>query len=157
MSLRIICSYMSMEHCAALVKHMKHASATCETCVWNVLETSATSPWNKCNIPLLVVFQCMYVRCSCLVMQVSADVTSFRDLTSLSIYSDPSKSFMKFGIKKSHKMISYMLAWIITETCFWNNETCFYIPCGLSCELVLMQHTSATNLCNMWNNLGKHW
>jgi hypothetical protein len=40
MSLSIICSYMSMEH-------MKHASATCETCVYgmclqHLLETYAT-------------------------------------------------------------------------------------------------------------------
>jgi hypothetical protein len=40
-------------------------------------------------------------------MQVSVDVTSFICLTSLSIYSDPWKSFMKFGIKKSHEMISH--------------------------------------------------
>jgi hypothetical protein len=39
-------------------------------------------------------------------MQVSVDVTSFMCLTSLSIYSDPWKSFMKFRIKKSHEMIS---------------------------------------------------
>jgi hypothetical protein len=54
MSLSIICSSMRMEH-------MWCTSETCETCVWNVLETSATSPWNICNIPLLVVFQCVYV------------------------------------------------------------------------------------------------
>jgi hypothetical protein len=39
-------------------------------------------------------------------MQVSVDVTSFMCLTSLSIYSDHQKSFVKFGIKKSHEMIS---------------------------------------------------
>jgi hypothetical protein len=39
-------------------------------------------------------------------MQVSVDVTFFMCLTSLSIYSDPWKSFMKFRIKKSHEMIS---------------------------------------------------
>jgi hypothetical protein len=33
-------------------------------------------------------------------------------LTSISIYSDYWKSFMKFGIKKSHEMISHILAWI---------------------------------------------
>jgi hypothetical protein len=37
---------------------------------------------------------------------VSVDLTSFMCLTSLSIYSDLYKSFMKFGIKKSHEMIS---------------------------------------------------
>jgi hypothetical protein len=103
MSLSIIVHIRAWNICDALVKHMKHASASCETCIWNVL---ATSSWNICNIPSLVVFQCMYVGCSCLVMQVSVDVTSFMCLTSLSIYSDPWKSFMKFGIKKSHEMIS---------------------------------------------------
>jgi len=33
----------------------------------------------------------------------------FMCLTSLSIYSDHWKSFMTFGIKKSHEMISYIL------------------------------------------------
>ena len=35
--------------------------------------------------------------------------TSFMCLTSISIYIDHWKSFMKFGIKKSHEMISYIL------------------------------------------------
>jgi hypothetical protein len=34
---------------------------------------------------------------------------SFMCLTSLSIYSDHWKSFMKLGIKKSHEMIGYIL------------------------------------------------
>ena len=34
---------------------------------------------------------------------------SFMCLTSISIYIDPWKSFVKFGIKKSHEMISYIL------------------------------------------------
>jgi hypothetical protein len=71
--------------------------------IWNVL---ATSPWNIRNIPCHFVFQCVYVWGSCLVMQVSVDFTSSMCLTSLSIYSDPWKSFMKFGIKKSYEMIS---------------------------------------------------
>jgi hypothetical protein len=41
-------------------------------------------------------------------MQVSVDVTSFMCLTSLPIYSDHQKSFVKFGIKKSHEMISHV-------------------------------------------------
>jgi hypothetical protein len=36
-------------------------------------------------------------------------------LTSPSIYIDLWKSFMKFGIKKSHEMISYTVVWIITK------------------------------------------
>jgi hypothetical protein len=39
-------------------------------------------------------------------MQVTVDVTSFMCLASLSIHSDPWKSFIKFGIKKSHEIIS---------------------------------------------------
>jgi hypothetical protein len=110
-------------------------------CIWNVL---ATSPWNICNIPLLFVFQCVYVRCSCLVMQVSVDVTSFMCLTSLSIYSDPWKSFMKFGIKKSHEKISYSLVWIIAETCPWNTERCF----SNSCVTYMWTRARATYKCN---------
>jgi hypothetical protein len=109
MILSIICSYMSMGH-------MWCTSATCETCLYGMcFETSATSSWNICNILLLIMFQCVYVRWSCLVMQVSVDVTSFMCLTSPSIYSDPWKSFIKFGIKKSHEMISHILlgmAWL---------------------------------------------
>ena len=33
-------------------------------------------------------------------------------ITSTCIHLDPWKSFMKFGIKKSHEMMSYILAWI---------------------------------------------
>jgi hypothetical protein len=35
--------------------------------------------------------------------------TSFMCITSIFIYIDHWKSFMKFGIKKSHEMISYIL------------------------------------------------
>jgi hypothetical protein len=103
MSLSIICSYMS-------IKHMKHTSATCETCIYGMcFETPRTSPWNICNIPLLFyVFQCVYAWWSCLVMQVSVDVTSFMCLMSLPIYSEHWKSFMKIEIKKSHEMISHI-------------------------------------------------
>jgi hypothetical protein len=52
-------------------------------------------------------------------MQVSVDVTSFMCLTSLSIYSDPWKSFMKFGIKKSHEMISYVFVSMVLLS-VWN-------------------------------------
>jgi hypothetical protein len=69
-------------------------------------------------------------------MQVSVAITSFMCLASLSIYSDTWKSFMKFGIKKSHEMISYMLVWIITKAGFCKQGNMPYIPC----ELVLMQH-----------------
>jgi hypothetical protein len=39
-------------------------------------------------------------------MQVSVDVTYFMCLTLIPTYINPWKSFMKFGIKKSHEMIS---------------------------------------------------
>jgi hypothetical protein len=41
-------------------------------------------------------------------MQVSVDVTSFMHLISISSYMDHWKSFMKFGIKKSHEMINHV-------------------------------------------------
>ena len=37
---------------------------------------------------------------------------SFMCITSISTHMDDWKSFMKFGIKKSHEMISYNLSWI---------------------------------------------
>jgi hypothetical protein len=52
-------------------------------------------------------------------MQVSFEVTSFMFLTSLSIYSDPWKSFTKFGIKKSHEMISDVIVANVFIMC-WN-------------------------------------
>jgi hypothetical protein len=56
--------------------------------------------------------------------------THFMCLTSLSIYSDDLKSFMKFGIKKSHKMISHILVWIapLSE---WNYRSSTK-PCNLA-------------------------
>ena len=47
---------------------------------------------------------------------------------SISIYIDPWKSFVKFGIKRSHEMMSYILSWIalLSE---WNyrssTEACY--------------------------------
>ena len=43
----------------------------------------------------------------------NAGCTHFMCLASISIYIDPWKSFVKFGIKKSHEMTSYVLAWIV--------------------------------------------
>jgi hypothetical protein len=90
----------------ALVKHMEHTSATFETCMYgmclkHLLETYAT-------YLVILCFNVCMVWCSCLVMQVGVDVTSFMCHTSLSIYSDHWKSFMKLGIKKSHEMISHI-------------------------------------------------
>ena len=42
----------------------------------------------------------------------NAGCTHFMCLASISIYIDPWKSFVKFGIKKSHEMMSYILSWI---------------------------------------------
>ena len=39
----------------------------------------------------------------------------FMYITSTCIYSELWKSFMKFGIKKSHEMISYNLSWIASS------------------------------------------
>jgi hypothetical protein len=65
-------------------------------------------------------------------MQVSVDVTSFMCLTSFSIYSDSLKSFMKFGIKKSHEMIS-SIPIRITPLSEWN-----YRSSTKLCELTQM-------------------
>jgi hypothetical protein len=55
--------------------------------------------------------------------------TSFMCLTPLSIYSDPWKSFIKFGIKKSHEMIS-----------------CTLVGMALLSE---WKHVSSTKPCNL--------
>jgi hypothetical protein len=81
----------------------------------------------------------VYVRCSCLVMQVSVDVTSFMCLTSLSIYSDPWKSFMKFEIKKSHEMIS-SIPIRISPLSEWNYRSSAK-PCNLA-QMNLMNSTT---------------
>ena len=51
-------------------------------------------------------------------------------LTSISIYIDYWKSFMKFGIKKSHEMISYNLSWIALLS-KWEYEM-LTKPCNLA-------------------------
>ena len=55
--------------------------------------------------------------------------TSFMCPTSITTYSDHSKSIMKFGIKRSHEMISYMIVGM-TLLSKWNHEP-------------------STNLCNL--------
>jgi len=55
------------------------------------------------NTPLLVYWPFSDIYLS------NVEGASFMCLTSISIYIDHWKSFMKFGIKKSHEMISYIL------------------------------------------------
>ena len=49
----------------------------------------------------------------------------FMYITSTCIHLDQWKSFMKFGIKKSHEMISYNLSWIemSTKPCYLSQMT----------------------------------
>ena len=54
----------------------------------------------------------------------------FMYITSTCIHFDQWKSFMKFGIKKSHKMISYNLSWIALLS-KWEYERSTQ-PCNLA-------------------------
>jgi hypothetical protein len=62
--------------------------------------------WNKDKACLLVIAPFKNVCLS------NVGGASFMCLTPLSIYIDHWKCFMKFGIKKSHEMISYVLVWM---------------------------------------------
>jgi hypothetical protein len=70
-------------------------------------------------------------------MQVGVDVTSFMCHTSLSIYSDHWKSFMKLGIKKSHEIISHIFVSVallsvwIAPLSEWNYRPSIK-PCNLT-------------------------
>jgi hypothetical protein len=136
MSISIIHSYMSM----------KHTSGTYETYLWNMwnmyIWNIALKHLKYCleiyaTYPCYSVFQCVYAWSSCLIMQVSVEGASFMCLTSLSIYIDHWKSFMKIGIKKSHEMISHVFvsmallsAWIalLSE---WKHKSSMK-PCNLA-------------------------
>ena len=70
-----------------------------------IKSTRASSNLNLSNTPLLAYwpFQ-IYIYLS------NAEGASFMCLTSISTHIDDWKSFIKFGIKKSHEMTSYVLA-----------------------------------------------
>ena len=59
----------------------------------------------------------------------------FMNITSTCIHLDQWKSFMKFGIRKSHETISYNLSWIalLSE---WNYRSSTK-PCNLARETLL--------------------
>jgi hypothetical protein len=59
---------------------------------------------------------------------------------------------MKFGIKKSHEMISYSLIWIIAETCPWDTKTCF----SNSYVTYMWTRANAKYKCNMCNKPFQH-
>jgi hypothetical protein len=56
---------------------------------------------------------CLYVDPFLNVCLSNIEGAPFMCLTSISIYIDHWKSFMKFGIKKLHEMVSHILAWIV--------------------------------------------
>ena len=71
-----------------------------------IKSTRVSSNLNLDNTPLLT--------CGPLLRLCKSNVKHayFMYITSTCIHLDQCKSFMKFGIKKSHEMISYVLAWI---------------------------------------------
>jgi len=68
--------------------------------------TRVSSNLNLGNTPLLAYWPFSNIYLS------NVEGASFMCLTSISTHMDDWKSFMKFGIKKSHKMISYNLSWM---------------------------------------------
>ena len=67
-----------------------------------IKSTRVSSKLNSGNTPLLAYWPFSDINLS------NVEGAYFMCLASISIYIDPWKSFMKFGIKKSHEMISYI-------------------------------------------------
>ena len=73
---------------------------------------------------------CLHAALSKKVCLGNVGCTCFMCLASTSIYIDHWKSFMKFGIKKSHEMTSYVLAGIVLLS-EWNYRSSTK-PCNLA-------------------------
>ena len=71
-----------------------------------IKSTRVSSNLNLGNTPLLAYWPFLDIYLS------NVEGASFMCLTSISTHMDRWKSFMKFGIKKSHEMTSYNLSWI---------------------------------------------
>ena len=69
-----------------------------------IKSTRVSSNLNLGNAPLLAYWPFLDIHLS------NIEGASFMCLASISIYIDPWKSFVKFGIKKSHEMTSYVVA-----------------------------------------------
>ena len=65
-----------------------------------------SSNLNSSNTPLLAYWPFLDIYLS------NVEGAYFMCLTSISTHMNDRKSFMKFGIKKSHEMIHYNLSWI---------------------------------------------
>ena len=75
-----------------------------------IKSTRASSNLNLDNTPLLTCIPLLRL-CKSNVKQAY-----FIYITSTCIYLDQWKSFMKFGMKKSHKIINYNLSWIASSS-----------------------------------------
>ena len=71
-----------------------------------IKSTRVSSNINLGNTPLLAYWPFSDTYLS------NVEGASFMCLTSISTHMDDWKSFMEFGIEKSHEMISYNLSWI---------------------------------------------
>ena len=71
-----------------------------------IKSTRVSSNLNLGNTPLLAYWPFSDIYLS------NVEGAYFMCLTSIPTHMDDWKSFMKFGIKKSHEMISYTLSWI---------------------------------------------
>ena len=71
-----------------------------------IKSTRVSSNLNLDNTPLLTCFPLLRL------CKSNVKHAHYMYITSTCIHPDQWKSFMKFGIKKSHEMISYNLSWI---------------------------------------------
>ena len=96
--------------------------------VCHQLSSGLSSNLNLRNTPLLAYWPILDIYLS------NVEGTSFMCLTSISTHMDDWKSFMEFGIEKSHEMISYNLSWIalLSE---WNyrssTKPCYLVQVNL--------------------------
>ena len=97
--------------------------------------------------------RCLYVALSKKVCLSNVGCTSFMCLTSISTHMNDWKSSMKFGIKKSHEMISYNLSWIalLSE---WNYRSSTKPFCLTQMTLIELYNKSHEGF--MWNRSQKN-
>ena len=77
---------------------------------------------------------------------------SFMSITLTSIYLHHWKSFMKFGAKKSHEMISYNLSWIVSPS-EWEHGMSTK-PCYLA-QMTLIELYNKSQEGSCWANVKK--
>ena len=105
LSLSLVCNTLGVCHPLRNGFDLKHDMLSGDEGV-KIKSTRASSNLNLSNMPLFAYWPILDIYLS------NVDGASFMCLTSISTHMDDWKSFMEFGIKKSHEMISYNLSWI---------------------------------------------